>query len=116
FLNSPGNFTASKLAWIKANEPDIYKKIDKIMLPGDFIAMKLTGSITTSPSALSEGVFGDFQKDELSEDILNYFEFENSFFPDVIPVFSIHGELKNSVAERLSLSAVFCYPIMREIN
>ncbi len=104
FLNSPGNFTASKLAWVKANEPEIYKRIDKIMLPGDFIAMKMTGSITTSPSALSEGIFWDFQKDELSEDILNYFGFENSFFPDVQPVFSIHGKLKDSVAEKLSLS------------
>jgi xylulokinase len=60
-LNSPGNFTASKLAWVKANEPDIYSRIDKIMLPGDFIAMKLTGEITTSASALSEGIFYDFQ-------------------------------------------------------
>ena len=61
-LNSPGNFTASKLAWVKENEPSIYSKIDKIMLPGDFIAMKLTGNITTSIAALSEGVFWDFRR------------------------------------------------------
>ena len=60
-LNSPGNFTASKLAWVKENEPEIFKKIDKIMLPGDFISMKLTGKITTSNSALSEGIFWDFK-------------------------------------------------------
>jgi len=51
-LNSPGNFTASKLAWVKENEPDIYEAIDKVMLPGDFIAMKFTGEITTSVSIL----------------------------------------------------------------
>ena len=37
-LNSPGNFTASKLAWVKENEPDLFDKIDKIMLPGDYLA------------------------------------------------------------------------------
>lgn len=61
-LNSPANFTASKLAWIKANEPENYAKIHKIMLPGDFIAMKMTDEITTTISGLSEGIFWDFQK------------------------------------------------------
>src|SRR5204863_3016229 len=56
-LNSPGNFTASKLAWLKENEPLVFKQVYKMMLPGDFIAMRLTGEITTTPSALSEGVF-----------------------------------------------------------
>jgi xylulokinase len=66
-LNSPGNFTAAKLAWVKENEPELYSTIDKVMLPGDYIAMKLTGEVTTSSSALSEGVFWDFQKDSLSK-------------------------------------------------
>lgn len=44
-LNTPGNFTASKLAWVKRNEPEIFEKIDKIMLPGDYIAMRMTGEI-----------------------------------------------------------------------
>ncbi|MBX0335637.1 carbohydrate kinase, partial [Pontibacter sp. HSC-14F20] len=77
-LNSPGNFTASKLAWVKANEPELYYNIDKIMLPGDYVAMKLTGSITTSISALSEGVFWDFQQDQLSEDVLSYYRFDKN--------------------------------------
>src|SRR6266498_5142288 len=74
-LNSPGNFTASKLAWVKENEPAIYKKIDKVMLPGDFIAMKLTGDITTTASALSEGIFWDFKENNISEDVIDYFGF-----------------------------------------
>src|SRR6185369_5518542 len=61
-LNSPGNFTASKLAWVKKNEREVYKHIDKIMLPGDFISMKLTGEINSSISSLSEGIFWDFKK------------------------------------------------------
>ncbi|WP_017733946.1 xylulokinase [Nafulsella turpanensis] len=104
-LNSPGNFTASKLAWIKDNEPEVYSKIDKIMLPGDFIAMKLTGEVTTSVSALSEGIFWDFRENKLSEDVLSYFQFEKSFIPPIKPVFSEHGGLKNELASQLGLKA-----------
>jgi xylulokinase len=103
-LNSPGNFTASKLAWVKENEPEIYNKIDKVMLPGDFIAMKLTGEITTSVSALSEGVFFDFKTNGLSKDVIEYFGFDEALFPPVNEVFSSHGDLQASVAQKLSLT------------
>jgi xylulokinase len=102
-LNSPGNFTASKLAWVKENEPAIYERIDKVMLPGDFVAMKLTGEITTSISALSEGIFWDFKKNNISTDITRYFGFDAAVFPSVCPLFSCHGHLKESVAARLYL-------------
>lgn len=104
-LNSPGNFTASKLAWVKENEPAIYQKIDKIMLPGDFIAMKLTGSITTTASALSEGIFWDYRSNGISNDVLNYFGFDTAIFPQIHTLFSPHGILKETVATRLSLKA-----------
>jgi xylulokinase len=102
-LNSPGNFTASKLAWVKKNEPEIYKQVDKIMLPGDFIAMKLTGEITTTSSALSEGILWDFKKDTISEDVMKYFDFEESFIPQVKSLFSSHGKILPSVAQQLCL-------------
>jgi xylulokinase len=102
-LNSPGNFTASKLAWVKNSEPEIYEQIDKIMLPGDFIAMKLTGEITTTSSALSEGIFWDFQKDEISGDVMKNFGFDDSLIPKVNSLFSSHGKLLSSVAKQLSL-------------
>ncbi|QHS55176.1 carbohydrate kinase [Mucilaginibacter sp. 14171R-50] len=104
-LNSPGNFTASKLAWVKQNEPDIYAQIDRIMLPGDYIAMKLTGEITTSASALSEGVFFDFQNNGLSKDIIGHFNFSEKLFPPVMPVFSAHGRITTNVAALLGLTA-----------
>ncbi len=104
-LNSPGNFTASKLAWVKANEPELYSKIDKVMLPGDFIAMKLTGECTTSISALSEGVFWDFKNDELSEDVFDYYGFSKSLIPQLRQVFDEHGYLQTDVANYLSLTA-----------
>lgn len=102
-LNSPGNFTASKLAWVKNNEPELYSRIDKAMLPGDFIAMKLTGKISTSIAALSEGVFWDFRKDELSKDVLNCYEIQESIIPEVKPLFSVHGTLKADIAALLGL-------------
>jgi xylulokinase len=102
-LNSPGNFTASKLAWVEQNEPSIYKKIDKVLLPGDFISMKLTGECTTTISALSEGIFWDFKQNRLSKDIIGYFGFDHTLFPDLDPVFSIHGHVQDAIASELSL-------------
>ncbi len=102
-LNSPGNFTASKLGWVKNNEPKIYKEIDKIMLPGDFIAMKLTGDITTTSSALSEGILFDFKKDGISNDVMNHFGFADSLLPELKSLFSSHGKLLPEIAKQLSL-------------
>ena len=82
-LNSPGNFTASKLAWVKENEPDVYSKIDKIMLPGDYIAMKMSGTACTTVSGLSEGMFWDFQKNEVAAFLMNYYGFDSSFIPEI---------------------------------
>lgn len=103
-LNSPGNFTASKLAWVKENEPAIYAQIDKVMLPGDFIAMKLTNEITTSASALSEGILWDFSTNTISKDVLDYYGFDASLFPTVKEVFTDHGRLSSAVADSLGLS------------
>jgi len=103
-LNSPGNFTASKLAWVKKAEPAIYEQIDKIMLPGDFLAMKFTGESTTTMSALSEGIFWDFLNHELSQDIMGYYGFNSELIPSINPLFSSHGVVMEDVASRLSLT------------
>lgn len=104
-LNSPGNFTAAKLAWVKENEPDVYERIDKIMLPGDYIGMMLTGRITTSISSLSEGIFWDFKQNKLSDDVMNYFGFNKSIIPTINDVFSEHGYVTETFANLLQLKA-----------
>jgi xylulokinase len=103
-LNSPGNFTASKLRWVKENEPKIFKQIHKAMLPGEFIAMKLTGEISTTVSGLSEGIYWDFVKDTVSAKLLQYFQIEESLLAPTRPTFSDQGHLTKSAAEQLGLS------------
>ncbi|MCY7353031.1 MAG: carbohydrate kinase [Cytophagaceae bacterium] len=104
-LNSPGNFTAAKLAWVMENEPDVYAKAQHLMLPGDYIALRLTGEATTSNSALSEGIFWDFNKNEVSEDIINALGFRRELIPPIQPVFGEHGRLRLDVATDLGLKA-----------
>ncbi len=92
-LNSPGNFTASKLRWVIQNEPELAAKINKIMLPGDFIAMKLTGEILTSETGLSEGIFWDFKENGVSQKVLNHYDIDKSWLPKVVPSFSLQGKV-----------------------
>ncbi|HLN20653.1 MAG TPA: FGGY family carbohydrate kinase [Bacteroidales bacterium] len=102
-LNSPGNFTASKLAWIKENEPKIYASINQIMLPGDYIAMRMTGKISTTMSGMSEGIFWDFINNRISSELMNYYGFSNDLLPEANPSFSVNGTLLASVASDLDL-------------
>lgn len=102
-LNSPGNFTASKLAWVKENEPEIFKRIDKIMLPGDYIALRLTGELSTSYTGMSEGIFWDFSRNAISDKLLNVFGFSSDLLPQAYTSFSVHGKLLKSVATSLGL-------------
>jgi xylulokinase len=102
-LNSPGNFTASKLAWVKENEPDLFSRIHKIMLPGDYIAMKLTGEIKTSYTGLSEGMFWDFINNGVSEELMKYFGFDDDLLPEAAPSFSVQGKLSGKIAAELGL-------------
>ena len=102
-LNSPGNFTASKLRWVKENEPAIYDKIDKIMLPGDYIAMMLTGEITTTVSGLSEGIFWDFQSHSISKKLLDHYQIDEHVLPKIVQTFSHQGYLTSHAAKELGL-------------
>ena len=105
-LNSPGNFTAAKLAWVKENEPELYSHIHKVMLPGDFIAMKLSGGdMKTTVSGLSEGMFWDFKRNEVSQDVMKYFGFDNSLICDIVPTFSVQSVVCEGVAQELGLAA-----------
>lgn len=104
-LNLPGNFTASKLAWVKENEPEIFGRIAHLMLPGDYIALRLTGSPTTTSSALSEGMFWDFLEQRPNAALLEYLHINVNWIPAIQPVFGVHGYVQDSMADQLGLSA-----------
>ncbi len=104
-LNSPGNFTAAKLAWVKDNEPELFERIYKVMLPGDYIAMKLSGVINTTISGLSEGMFWDFKNKETAGFLLDYFGFDWGVIADIVPTFGVQCEVCASAAEELGLKA-----------
>jgi xylulokinase len=103
FLNSPGNFTASKLRWVKENEPAIFDRIHKIMLPGDYIAMRLSGDIVTTDSGLSEGMFWDYTTQSVSDTLLKYYGFGKEILADVAPVFGLQGKLTKEAADAFGL-------------
>ena len=104
-LNSPGNFTAAKLAWVKENEPELFRQIDKVMLPGDYIAMKLTGEAQTTISGLSEGMMWDFKAKRPAKFLLDYFGFEDSLLAEVVPTFGIQSMVSEEAAQELGLKA-----------
>ena len=104
-LNSPGNFTAAKLAWVKENEPKIYEQIDKIMLPGDYIAMRLTGTTCTTVSGLSEGMMWNFKENEVADFLLDYYGFSKSLIPEIRSTFSEQGRISIAAAKELGIEA-----------
>jgi xylulokinase len=104
-LNSPGNFTASKLKWVKENEPKIFEQIYKVMLPGDYLAMKLTGEIVTTISGLSEGVMWDYQTESPSDKLLNFYGIPKSMLADTAATFSVQGRVTGDIAKLLNIKA-----------
>ena len=103
-LNAPGNFTAAKLAWVKENEPENYAKIKKIMLPGDYIAMRLSGgTVNTTVSGLSEGIFWDFKENKLSDDVMNFFGFSKDLIADIVPTFAVQSKVCAEVAKEIGI-------------
>ena len=104
-LNSPGNFTAAKLAWVRENEPELYHKIYKVMLPGDYLALRLSGTVNTTVSGLSEGMFWDFKENTPAKFLLDYYGFDASLIADIVPTFSEQSVVSAQAAAELGLKA-----------
>ena len=103
-LNSPGNFTAAKLAWVRENEPDIFNKIYKVMLPGDYIACKLSGTPATTVSGLSEGMMWDFKDNCPAQFLLDFYGIPASMLCNIVPTFGIQGEVNAAAAAELGFA------------
>lgn len=104
-LNSPGNFTASKLKWVIENEPENFSRVYKIMLPGDYIAMKLTGIPQTTVSGLSEGIMWNFKENTIANILLENYGFSSEIISEIVPTFAVQGQLSKQVAAELGLSS-----------
>jgi len=106
-LNSPGNFTAAKLAWVKENEPELYDKIRYVMLPGDYMALRLTGSPATTACGLSEMMLYDYrtEKGSLYGRLMDYFGFTSDIVSPLVPTFGDQGRVLASVADELGIMA-----------
>ena len=104
-LNSPGNFTAAKLAWVKENEPELFDKIYKVMLPGDYLALRLSGTANTTVSGLSEGMFWDFKENSVAKFLLDYYGIPQSMIADIVPTFGQQSALSVAAAQELGLKA-----------
>lgn len=104
-LNSPGNFTASKLAWVKENEPDIFNKVFRFMLPGDYIAMRLTGEMNTTLSGLSEGILWDFKENSIANELIDFYGINPTTPCDLVNTFGWQGQVRADVAQELGLRA-----------
>lgn len=102
-LNSPGNFTASKLKWVKENEPEIYQKVYKYMLPGDYIAYKLTGAITTTKNGLSEGMLWDYKENKVADWLLDYYGIDQSMTPTIVDNFTNQGAVNEKASKETGL-------------
>ena len=105
YLNAPGNFTAAKLAWVKQNEPALFERIYKVMLPGDYIGMRLTGEVCTTVSGLSEGIVWDFKENQPAHALLQHFGFPEEILPEIRPTFGEQGRVSVSAAQELGLKA-----------
>jgi xylulokinase len=104
-LNSPGNFTLAKLAWVKEHEPALFAKAKYYMLPGDYVAMRMTGKPATTASGLSEGIAWDFKAEAPAQFLFDYFGFDTEMIPEIVPVFGEQGRLKADIAAELGLAA-----------
>lgn len=110
-LGSPGNFTASKLAWVRENEPEIFERIHKFILPGDYVAYRMTGEVNTTLCGLSEMMLWDYKERRISDELVRYFEIDSSTIPETVPTFGYQGELSAKAADELGLrpGTPLCY-------
>jgi len=102
-LNSPGNFTASKLAWVKDNEPEVFSRVAHMMLPGDWVAFRMTGESSTTQTGLSEGILWDFKTGRRADMVLDWYGIPHRMVPSPLPSFSLQGGVTAEAAAALGV-------------
>ena len=98
-------FTAPKLLWMKENEPELFAKIKKIMLPKDYLAYRLSGVHSTDYSDASGMLLLDVKNRCWSREMMDISGISRDQLPDLYESYEAVGTLKPELAEALGLSA-----------
>ncbi len=96
-------FTAPKILWVKANEPENFAKIAKIMLPKDYIAYKLSGVHSCDYSDASGMLLMDVKNKCWSKEMIDICGITEEMLPKLFESFEVTGTLKPDVADLLGL-------------
>lgn len=96
-------FTASKVMWVKNNEPEIFEKVKKILLPKDYIRFKLTGEFATEVSDASGMQFMDIPKRKWSSEVLDKLGIDKGLLGDVYESQEVSGKVHKAAAELTGL-------------
>ena len=97
-------YSVSKLLWIKANEPAIYSRIDKVLLICDYLGYILTGKRVIDYSLAARTGLFDIKNKVFSCELLNALSIPEYFFSEPRPTGSVVGNVKREVAQELGLS------------
>lgn len=105
-LNAPNtSFTLFKLLWLRDNEPDIFSKVRKVLLPKDYVNFVLTGKYATDVSDASGTGYFDVKNRKWSGEILKTFDIEEEFLPNVYESSQVIGNITEDIARQTGLSA-----------
>ena len=94
-------FTAPKLLWMKKNEPEHFAKIERIMLPKDYLAYRLSGVHCTDYSDASGMLLLDVKNRCWSKEMLEICGISKSQLPKLFESYEVVGTLKDALAAKL---------------
>ncbi|MCY2924460.1 MAG: FGGY family carbohydrate kinase, partial [Planctomycetota bacterium] len=99
------SFTLTKLLWVRKHEPKIYDKARHMLLPKDYIRLRLTGEYVGDVSDMSGTLMLDQKKRDWSKPLLSIFQIDPAILPPVVESHEISGRLTKDVAALLGLAA-----------
>lgn len=90
--------TLPKLLWVRKHQPEIFKSTKSLLFPKDYINFRLTNRICTDRSDASGSSFYDIQKQEWSEEILNFYHLPLQLCPEIVPSTTLLGTVSSQAS------------------